>query len=410
MKNFVILGSTGSIGTQCLEIIKENRDKFNVSVLTCNKNVDLLFEQIKIFNPKLVSVAKQDDAMQLALKLVRLGLKVNFLGNMEGRTIDLENDLGENDIVVICGAEGLVTAAKCKNSMVLNALVGISGLKPTYEGILAGNDIALANKETLVAGGEIIMSTAKVMGVKILPVDSEHSAIFQCLNGEDSKTVDKITLTASGGPFRGKSLEELNEVTKEEALNHPKWEMGSKITIDSSTLMNKGLEVIEAKWLFNLSMDKIDVVVHPQSIIHSMVEYCDGSVIAQLGNPDMKIPISYAMEYPNRLPMKSDRLNLIKEGQLTFENPDLRTFPCLRMAFEAGEKGGAYPVVLNGANEALVDLFLRGKIKYLDIQNMLEKELSEIEYKNPETIDDILRIDRYTKVKIYTQFGEFKQN
>ncbi len=380
MKEFVILGSTGSIGTQCLEIIEKNQADYRASVLSCDKRIDDLILQIKKFSPDAVVVSREEDGKNLQSMF--------------------------RDLKVLVGDEGLIEVSKKSCHMVINALVGIRGLRPTWAAINAGNHIGLANKETLVAGGALIMDKAKEMNVNILPIDSEHSAIFQCLNGENKRKIEKIILTASGGPFRGKNKKILESVTLEDALKHPKWEMGAKITIDSSTLMNKGLEVIEARWLFDVPMDKISVVVHPQSIIHSMVEFVDGSVMAQLGNPDMKIPISYVMEYPERLPMKGNRLSLTDERTLTFEEPDMDTFSCLELAFTAGKKGGAYPIILNGANEALVDLFLNKKIEYLEIQETLEKVMAECEYKSPSSIEEIIELDKIIKKKIYTQFED----
>ena len=374
MKELVILGSTGSIGTQCLEIVEKNEAKFRASVLSCDKNIEKLVQQIGKFKPDAVVVTKEADAFRLKEKFPTLE--------------------------ILLGDDGLIEVAQKKCHMVINSLVGIRGLRPTWAAINAGNDIGLANKETLVTGGKFIMGKAKEKGVKILPIDSEHSAIFQCLNGEKKDSLERIILTASGGPFRGKNIEYLKTVKLEEALKHPKWSMGAKITIDSSTLMNKGLEVIEARWLFDTPEEKISVLVHPQSIIHSMVEFHDGSVIAQLGNPDMKIPISYAMEYPNRLQMQGSRLSLINEGTLTFEEPDMDTFVALKLAYEACKKDGIYPVVLNGANEALVDLFLNKKIEYLEIQNNLERVMNETENREPKSIDEIMEVDKEIKEKI----------
>ena len=351
MKKIAILGSTGSIGAQALDVISKNSDKFEVCALSCEKRVGLLAEQIEKFKPEIAVTASEKDAAELAAKYPGTEF---FFGN-----------------------EGLIHAATSDCDMVLNSLMGIRGLLPTYEAALAGNDIAFANKETLVAGGSIIMEAVNANGVKLLPVDSEHSAILQCLGGNSPKQVKRLILTASGGPFRGYSPEQLKEVTIEQALSHPKWNMGSKITIDSATMMNKGLEIIEAKWLFDIPENKIDVVVHPQSIVHSMVEYCDGSVIAQLGNPDMRVPISYALGYPERIETDSESLNFLEEAaNLTFEPPDEDTFVCLKLARQAiKDEHSSYAVVLNAANEILVQLFLEKKIKFLDIQNNIERIL-----------------------------------
>ena len=340
MKKISILGSTGSIGKQTLDVVRQHKDKFEVVAISANSSVDLLLEQIKEFKPKYVAVYNESSYIKLK-SMIPLDINIE----------------------VLCGMEGLKTISSLPEiDVLLTAIVGMIGLVPTLEAIKAGKDIALANKETLVCAGDLVMSEAKKMGVSILPVDSEHSAIFQCLNGENNKEIEKIILTASGGPFRGKTKEELVNVTKNQALKHPNWSMGRKISIDSSTLMNKGLEVIEAKWLFGVEHDKIDVVVHPQSIIHSMVQFIDSSVIAQLGCPDMRLPIQYALSYPNRIECDFERLDLAKIATLTFENPDMDTFPCLKLAYETLKMGGTYSAVLNSANEILVSEFL-GNIK-----------------------------------------------
>lgn len=368
-KKIAILGSTGSIGTQALDIIETNPDIYSASVLSCSRRIDDLKRQIEKFHPELVVVAREKDALNLS---------------REYPHIDVE--FGEN---------GLVCAAETDCDMVLNSLMGIRGLIPTYHGLKAGNDIAFANKETLVAGGELIMKTVSETGVKLLPVDSEHSAIFQCLQGNPEKALKKIILTASGGPFRGYTIEQLEKVTLEQALQHPKWTMGSKITIDSASMMNKGLEVIEAKWLFDVDIDQIQVTIHPQSIVHSAVEYCDGSIIAQMGRPDMRIPISYAFSYPERLENNYESLDLFTEAaNLTFEKPDMAVFKNLKMAFEASRKGGSYPVTLNGANEMLVQLFLEGKIRFIDIQNIIEKVMEQHKPKYNMTLEGILEADK----------------
>lgn len=368
MKKIAILGSTGSIGTQALDIIKRNPDKFKVAALTCNSSADKLREQIAEFSPEIAVTGTKEDRDRLAEEFP--------------------------DTEIMWGTDGLIAAACCDCDMVLNSLLGISGLVPTYHAIRAGRDIALANKETLVTGGQLIMSEAAKHGIKILPVDSEHSAIFQCLQGNANSRISRILLTASGGPFRGYTAEQLAEVTLQQALRHPRWNMGSKITIDSATMMNKGFEVIEARWLFDVSPEQIQVLVHPQSIVHSMVEFEDTSVLAQLGLPDMRVPIGYAFSYPDRMEYDFPRLDLFEAGQLTFEKPDTEVFRCIGFAYDALNAGGSYPVVLNGANEVLVSLFLQSRIKFTDIQNTLEEVLNR---HNPEyniDLEGILETDR----------------
>lgn len=372
MKKIAILGSTGSIGTQALDIIENNRDKFSVGVLSCSRRVDLLKEQINAFHPELVVVEQEKDA--LFLKRQYPGIEVDF------------------------GDKGLIRAACGDWDIVLNSLMGIRGLAPTYHGLAAGNDIAFANKETLVAGGELIMRTAKESGAKLLPVDSEHSAIFQCLQGNRRKDMRRILLTASGGPFRGYSRKELEQVTLAQALRHPKWNMGSKITIDSATMMNKGLEVIEAKWLFDAKLEQIQVLIHPQSILHSAVEFHDGSIIGQMGKPDMRVPISYAFSYPERLENQMEPLDFFSEGaNLTFERPDLTVFKNIKLAYDACRMGGSYPAALNGANEVLVQMFLEEKIRFIDIQNTVEQVLNDHEPKYNLDLEGILEIDRQAR-------------
>ncbi len=375
MRKVSILGSTGSIGTQALDVVRANRENFEVTALACGRNLELLSEQIEEFHPRIAVIEKAEDAKILAER--------------------------HSGVEVFCGEEGLVTAATADCDMVLNSLMGMRGLVPTYAAIKAGKDIALANKETLVAGGEVVMDAVKANGVKMLPVDSEHSAIFQCLQGNEGKEIKKILLTASGGPFRGWSLEQLEDVTLAQALKHPKWTMGQKITIDSATMMNKGLEVIEAKWLFDVDLDQIQILVHPQSIVHSAVEFMDTSVIAQLGLPDMRIPISIALGYPERIPYQGPSLNFFKEGaNLTFEEPDPAVFKCIKMAYDASRAGGSYPVVLNAANEVLVDLFLKEKIRFIDIQNRLEDILDKHNPTYDLTLEDIIRVDENTRKEV----------
>lgn len=367
MKKIAILGSTGSIGTQTLEVVRENKD-IEVVGLAAGNNIRLLEEQIREFHPKTVAVWSEERAKELREKVKDI------------------------DVKVVSGMEGLIELSVMEESEILvTAIVGMIGIRPTIEAIKAGKDIALANKETLVTAGHIIMPLAKEHRVSILPVDSEHSAIFQSLQGGQEKALHKILLTASGGPFRGKTKGELANIQVEDALKHPNWEMGRKITIDSSTLVNKGLEVIEAKWLFDVSFDQIEVVVHPQSIIHSMVEYVDGAIIAQLGTPDMKLPIQYALYYPERRFLPGERLDFAKLSQLTFEKPDMETFYGLRLAFEAGRAGGSLPTVFNAANELAVSKFLERKIKYLEIPEIIEYCMQKHTIIGNPSVDEILQ-------------------
>lgn len=371
MKKISILGSTGSIGTQALDVIAHNQDKFKVTALSCAKSLPLLCRQIEEFSPEAVAVKDEADAKELADKYKKLE--------------------------IFWGAEGLKTIASMEScDMVLNSLMGMKGLEPTMAAIKIGKDIAFANKETLVAGGQLVMDAVKKHGVAMLPVDSEHSAIFQSLQGNRDNEIRRILLTASGGPFRGYSLEQLEQVSLEQALNHPNWSMGSKITIDSATMMNKGLEVIEARWLFDVPLEKIQVVVHPQSILHSAVEYMDSSVIGQMGNPDMRIPIAYAFSYPERMDLSdvTQPLDLfsLKEG-MSFYPADRSVFKTIDLAYEACREGGSCPVVLNGANEVLVDLFLHGKIRFIDIQNFLIQMMENHQTKRNLDLETILEED-----------------
>lgn len=374
MKYIAILGSTGSIGTQTLEVVRAQQD-IKVTALSAGDNINLLEQQIREFRPALAAVKTEEKAKELALRI---------------------SDL---NIPVLSGMDGLMAVACEKKAEVLvTAIVGMLGIRPTIAAIEAGKDIALANKETLVTAGHIIMPLAKKCGVRILPVDSEHSAIFQSLNGEKEhgNKIDKILLTASGGPFRGMSREELSQVRLEDALKHPNWVMGRKITIDSATLVNKGLEVMEARWLFGVEMDQVQVVVQPQSVIHSMVEYEDGAVIAQLGTPDMKLPIQYALYYPERRFLAGDRLDFAKLAQITFEAPDFENFHGLSLAYKAGRRGGTLPTVFNAANERAVQKFLDREIGYLTITDMIEAAMEHHTVKENPTVEEILAAEQET--------------
>lgn len=372
MKRIAVLGSTGSIGTQTLEIVRTNKD-IKITALAAGNNIELLEKQIREFKPSIAAVWNEEKAAELKIK-----------------TADL-------DVEILSGMDGLLAAASWKDSqIVVTAIVGMIGILPTIEAIKAGKDIALANKETLVTAGHIIMPLAEQYKVSILPVDSEHSAIFQSLQGGQRKALHKILLTASGGPFRGKKREELTGIQVEDALKHPNWEMGQKITIDSSTMVNKGLEVIEAKWLFDVSVDQIQVVVQPQSIIHSMVEYEDGAVIAQLGTPDMKLPIQYALYYPERRYLPGDRLDFSTLSQITFEKPDMETFYGLKLAYEAGRKGGSLPTVFNAANERAVAMFLGRQIAYLEIPEIISACMENHKNIADPTVEEILKTERET--------------
>lgn len=372
MKKIAILGSTGSIGTQTLEVVRENKD-IEVSGLAAGNNIERLEAQIREFAPKVVAVWSEERAKELADKV---------------------RDL---DVKIVSGMEGLIEVSTLPEVEILvTAIVGMIGIRPTIAAITAGKHIALANKETLVTAGHIIMPLAKERGVSILPVDSEHSAIFQSLQGGQERALHKILLTASGGPFRGRRWEDLQNVQVEDALKHPNWEMGRKITIDSSTMVNKGLEVIEAKWLFGVEVDQIEVVVQPQSIIHSMVEYVDGAVIAQLGTPDMKLPIQYALYYPERRYLPGDRLDFRGLAQLTFEEPDLETFYGLRLAYEAGKAGGSLPTVFNAANEKAVSKFLNREIRFLEIPEMIQACMEAHKNIANPSVDEILQTEAET--------------
>lgn len=368
-KRIAILGSTGSIGTQALDVISRHEDLFEVELLTAGSNSPLLIEQARKFKPNSVVICNESKYKEVAEALDPLYIKV-FAG-----------------IDSVCDIVG----SSCVD-MVLTAMVGFSGLKPTIAAIKAGKAIALANKETLVAAGEIIMSMASGYHAPIIPVDSEHSAIFQCLQGENAD-IEKLLLTGSGGPFRKSSKEEMASATREMALNHPRWKMGPKVTIDSASLMNKGLELIEARWLFDMQPKDIEVVIHPQSIIHSMVQFTDGTVIAQMSNPDMRVPIQYAFTYPCRADLNTERLDFAALSQLTFEKPDLERFPCLKLAYDSLERGGNATCIMNGANEIAVQAFLDGRIRFTDIPSLIEETLAESNFIKKPCIEDIFSTD-----------------
>ena len=372
MKKIAILGSTGSIGTQTLEVVRANKD-ISVSAIAAGSNISLLEEQIREFHPALCGVWEEEKARELALRVQ------------------------DTDTKIVAGMEGLLEIACYEDYRILvTAVVGMIGIRPTIAAIRAGKDIALANKETLVTAGHLIIPLVKEKGVRLLPVDSEHSAIFQCLNGEEGNKIEKILLTASGGPFRRKTRDEMKKVKLEDALKHPNWSMGRKITIDSSTMVNKGLEVMEAKWLFGVGIDDIQVVVQPKSIIHSMVEFQDGAVIAQLGTPDMKLPIQYALYYPERRPMGGGRLDFKTLKEITFEEPDPKNFYGLSLAFRAGREEGSVPTVFNAANERAVAMFLDRKISYLEITDIIEAAMDHHKKIADPTLEEILAAEQET--------------
>lgn len=373
MRKISILGSTGSIGTQTLEVV-EILENIKVMAITGNSNVKLLEEQARKFLPELIAVMDEKNAEILKEKLSDLNIRV------------------------VSGMDGLVEAATYEGvDTVVTSVVGNVGLKPTFEAIRAGKNIALANKETLVSAGQLVMDLAKKHNINIYPVDSEHSAIFQSLQGNEGNKIERILLTASGGPFRGKKREELLHVTAADALKHPNWSMGNKITIDSATLMNKGLEVMEAKWLFGVDVDQIEVLVHPQSIVHSAVEYEDGAIVAQLGEPDMRVPIQYALTYPKRIKNPFPRVDFTQRNNLTFDKPDMETFKCLSLAYRALKTGGTLPAVLNGANEVAVARFLKGDIGFLDISELIEQTMDAYTVKYEYTLEDLLEADAWAK-------------
>jgi len=370
MKTIGILGSTGSIGTQTLEVVRENKD-IRVAALAAGRNLKKLEEQIREFRPELAAVWSEEDAEKLRTMVADL------------------------DVKIVSGMEGLIQVSVLpKIEILVTAIVGMIGIRPTIEAIKAGKDIALANKETLVCAGHIIMPLAEKTGVSILPVDSEHSAIFQSLNGENPRSIEKILLTASGGPFRGRKRQELEQIQVEDALKHPNWAMGQKITIDSATLVNKGLEVMEARWLFGVDLDRIQVVVQPQSVIHSMVQFTDGGIMAQLGTPDMKLPIQYALYYPDRRFLAGERLDFAKLGQITFEDPDPETFLGLKFAFEASRAGGSMPTVFNAANERAVAKFLSRKIRFLEIYDIIAACMEAHPVIPDPTVEEILETEQ----------------
>lgn len=380
MKTLSILGSTGSIGKQTLEIVRENKDKFRIGALAANTDIDRLEAQVREFRPRIVAIGDVSKYKELKSRIGTLAQ-------------------------VVAGPDGVVEAAAAEDcDTVISAIVGIAGLIPTYNAIRAGKNIALANKETLVTAGRIITEEVRKNKVSMLPVDSEHSAIFQSMNGSRQSEVAKLILTASGGPFRNKTSEELQNVKVQDALKHPNWSMGRKITVDSATLMNKGLEVIEARWLFDILPEKIEVCVHPESIVHSAVEFVDGAVIAQLGLPDMKLPIQYALTYPERLTMNGKRLSLTDIGSLSFYKPDTEKFKCLGLAIKALEMGDSACVVLNGANEEAVRLFLEEKISFLEIGDLIEKTLDKHKAIDRMNIDDVMALDRWSRDTLFNLY------
>ena len=373
MKKIAILGSTGSIGTQALDVVKNLPEEFSVEVLAANSNVELFARQIEEFRPKLAVLADEAAYKKLSKK--------KFSG-----------------VELAGGRQAFIDAAAFDGvEIVLTSMSGFAGLEPTIKAINAGKNIALANKETLVVAGSLVTKLAEARGVKILPVDSEHGAFFQCLQGEDFRTIEKLLLTASGGPFRGKTRDELLNVTVKEVLAHPTWNMGKKITVDSATLVNKGLEVIEAKFLYGVDYDQIQVVVHPQSIVHSMVEFCDGSIIAQLAAPDMRLPIQYALTYPRRIQSPVKKLNFWEINSLTFEKPDVETFLGLKFAYEAGKEGGTLPCAFNAANEVAVNAFLRGRIKFLQIYDVIYQAMTSYPFEKNPTLENLLAVDAETR-------------
>lgn len=371
-----LLGSTGSIGTKVLDVVKRSKGRFLVNGLAAGENVELLAEQIRQFRPEIVSVMTAELADQV------------------------RSMTGLADTEVLYGKEGYIEVATVDDAdLVVSAMVGAAGLIPTLAALETGKDVALANKESLVTAGPLVTSVAREKGAALIPIDSEHSAIFQCLRGHRKEDVRRIVLTASGGPFKDRNKDELVKVTPEEAVRHPKWSMGAKISVDSATLMNKGLEVIEARWLFDISVDRIDVVVHPQSIIHSMVEFIDGSVLAQMGIPDMRVPIAYALAWPGRLELDLPSLNLIESGSLTFEMPHFEKFPCLGLAYDAARKGGTATTALNAANEVAVEAFLQGRMSFTAIQEVVREVIEAFPVEDIRDLDDVLKADALARLR-----------
>lgn len=383
MKPLSILGSTGSIGVSTLDVVAEFPERYSIVSLSAGSNLALLAEQVRRFKPQCVSVSSADDVVRL------------------------KSLLGDINVEILSGEEGASQCATHSDvEMVVSAIVGAAGLVPTLAAIGAGKDIALANKETLVMAGSLVMDSVRSNGVKLLPVDSEHCAIHQSLAGHRHADVRKLILTASGGPFRTFSQQQLTQVTLAQALAHPNWTMGKKISIDSATMMNKGLEVIEARWLFDIEAQNIDVHVHPQSIVHSMVEYIDGTVMAQMGIPDMKTPIAYALSWPDRLPLQLPALDLCAVSELTFSRPDLELFPCLKLAYQALEQGGSAPVVLNAANEVAVDCLLNDRIHFLDVSRLIDEVLNRTPYQDVNCVEDVIGIDERARMMSYEQIGK----
>ncbi len=393
MKNLGILGSTGSIGEQTLEVVRKNPDSYRVSALAVMGNIHALKKQILEFRPNMVAVFDPNKAKILKEEIIKLKAAAPRM-----KTRESTPNQPLFNVMVLEGIEGLIAIATAKEvDLLVNSVVGSVGLVPTLKAIDAGKNIALANKETLVVAGALVMKKAKEKGIQITPIDSEHSAIFQCLQGEKKESLEKIILTASGGPFRTWKKEDIAKATYHQALKHPNWEMGRKISIDSATMMNKGLEVIEARWLFDVAPEKIETVVHPESIVHSMVEYQDSSVIAELGVPDMKVPIQYALSYPERIKGDYEKLSLSKIKNLSFEEPDTERFPCLQLAYEALAAGGTMPAVLNGANEVLVEAYLQEKITFYDIPKYIEMAMKAHKPFDYTTMEEILEVDRWVR-------------
>lgn len=384
MKRISILGATGSIGTQTIDVIRREKNNFHLVAISANRNIKVTLEIIKEFNPKYVVMSHKESYDKILQEAMNLNYTGKILYGMEG--MNFISTLEEVDIVV-------------------TSVVGMIGLEPTLKAIEAKKDIALANKETLVVAGEIVMKAAEENGVSIFPVDSEHSAIFQSLQGKNNNKIKNILLTASGGPFRGKTIKELEKIEPKDALKHPNWNMGKKISIDSATLMNKGLEVIEARWLFNVNYDNIKVIVHPESIIHSMIEYNDGSVIGQMGTADMRLPIQYALNYPERKNQIVESVDFFRVKTLNFEKPDIDTFKALKLAYDAGKIGGIMPTILNGANEVAVDLFLKGKISFLQIAYIIEEAMEKLYKEEEVTLNNIIKVDLNTRKYIYEKYS-----